>query len=169
MRKICAWCRAELAAGGGPTDRVVSHGICASCVAVMESDSETLGSLLDRLGAPTVAVNGQGVLVTASRQAAELLALERSALVGLRGGEALRCREAAKPGGCGHQIACQNCVIRKSVMHTHQTGQSLTGVRARQIHLGETGEAPMEYLISTEQVGLVVLLRIDEATALSPA
>ncbi len=166
MRRICAWCQVELAGSGGPSEPVISHGICPTCVALMEADFETVGMLLDRLGAPTVAVDGQGRLVTASRQAAELLDIQRSALVGLRGGQALKCSHAALPGGCGYQLPCQNCAIRKSVMHTHQTGESLTGVRARQVRLESDEAVPMEYVISTEQVGAVVLLRIDQAVVL---
>jgi len=51
-------------------------------------------------------------------------------------------------------------------MHTHQTGESLTGVRARQVRLESDEAVPMEYVISTEQVGAVVLLRIDQAVVL---
>jgi len=169
MKKVCAWCRTVLEAGTGLGDQPISHGICVDCSVLLEHDTETLGMFLDSLGLPVLVIDGQGQVVTASQQAAELVAVDRQAMRGMRGGEALRCANAYQPGGCGHQVPCQTCALRQSVFHTHQTGESCVRVRARKDQVvGET-TVPVEFRISTERTGGLVLLRIDEVAVLSPA
>jgi len=53
--------------------------------------------------------------------AAELLLLQRSAVLKRRGGEVLNCLHAADvPEGCGRAPLCKDCVIRNSVAEAFQ-------------------------------------------------
>lgn len=53
--------------------------------------------------------------------AADLLAVERSAVLKRRGGEALHCLHASDlPEGCGRAPLCRDCVIRNSVDEAFQ-------------------------------------------------
>ena len=165
MRRVCAWCQAELAADGASSDAPVSHGICAGCADEFLADDVSLKTMLDRLGVPVVAVDADGRLLTASREAGEALGRSASELAGMKGGEAMACNHARLPGGCGQTVHCRTCTIRRTVMDSHEHGRSHTGVSAVQDQVCGGGTQRMEYRISTERVGKVVLLKIDDARA----
>lgn len=49
MRVICSWCRTVMGSGDGPSDLRVSHGMCASCKALPESEQNRLAAMWSRL------------------------------------------------------------------------------------------------------------------------
>ncbi|MHA1675165.1 MAG: hypothetical protein ACTSYI_16235, partial [Promethearchaeota archaeon] len=57
---------------------------------------------------------------------------------------------------------CSGCAIRNSAEKTYETGQSLTNVKAYQILKTPVGPKHKIILISTEKVGDLVLLQIDD-------
>ena len=168
MRRICAWCQAALDAGDGPGDRVISHGICPACADDLVADDGSLRSLLDRLGVPVLVLDADGTLVTANHQACRVLGRDESTMVGMTGGDAMRCKNAKLPGGCGHTVHCHSCTIRQTVLATRRTGRGLERVRAVQDQELPEGPRRVEYHITTEQLGPLVLLRIDDGKVLDP-
>ena len=91
-------------------------------------------------------------------------------LVGLRGGDALRCLHALdSPLGCGFGEACERCVVRNTVLSTIKTGQRHDGVEA-QMTLGLLGDQAKRTLLlytapldtPESQRVLVILVDITE-------
>jgi hypothetical protein len=121
-----------------------------------------LHEYLDGLDAPVLVVSAEGVVETANAQARALLRKELPEIEGYRGGDVFECTHAKLPGGCGQTIHCTGCTIRRTVTHTYNTAQSHLRVLAtlNREHGREARRIP--FLISTEKVQGVVLLRIDE-------
>ncbi len=82
---------------------------------------------------------------------------------GQLGGDVFSCAYASLPGGCGQTIHCKSCTIRITVTDTAETGKQHERVEAYQELHHITGDRIIRFLISTEKVGDVVLLRIDDA------
>jgi len=71
-------------------------------------------------------------------------------ILGLRGGEALRCIHALDdPQGCGFGPACENCVVRNTVLDTIETGESHHGVVADMTFLRQEREERRTLLLYT--------------------
>ena len=120
---------------------------------------------LDSLRVPIVVVDSGGIVVTGNGQAQTLLHKGLPEIAGYRGGVVFECAYARLPEGCGNTIHCSGCTIRMTVMESHRTGKSFLRIRA--ILNRTTAEEPqrMNLLISTEKLGNMVLLRIDELEA----
>jgi PAS domain-containing protein len=165
-RRICAWCGAALdpQSASLEADAPVTHGICPSCVVGMRMErAHSLPDFLERLDGPVMLVDGDGVALEANSRAYAVLGKERPRVAGHRGGEVIDCLYADLPGGCGASEHCRTgCVIRRSVTHTVTTGQPVVRATAeQQVHSPE-GNRLKRFLISTEQVAGMVLLRIDD-------
>jgi signal transduction histidine kinase len=101
--------------------------------------------------------------------AIEFLGRPTEEMIGLRGGEALRCLNALDdPQGCGFGPACETCVVRRTVLDTFETGKSY-----RRIEAGlpiPRGEQPEErkLLVSTAPTSVLgspmVLVSIEDIT-----
>jgi hypothetical protein len=162
MKRICAWCGKYLGEKPG-LDRVVTHGICDECAKEMNANlNQGLQSFLDRLEAPVLMVDHDGVVLTANLAACEKVDKELYEVRDFRGGDVMECARARLPGGCGQTEHCQACTIRNSVMETHATGKGIDKREAYQLIFTPQGEKKMRLLISTEKINQVVLLRIDE-------
>ena len=74
----------------------------------------------------------------------------------------MECAYAKLPEGCGNTKHCVACTIRNNVMATFETGRSLRQVPAFLNRIERYGVHQIRFLISTERVEEVVLLRIDE-------
>ena len=74
----------------------------------------------------------------------------------------MECVYSDLPGGCGETIHCSACTIRKTVMKTHDTGENQKDVLAIQYLKTPTGNQLFEILISTQKVGDVVLLHLQQ-------
>ena len=81
---------------------------------------------------------------------------------GFKGGDVFECAYAKLPEGCGETNHCDGCSIRKTVMDTFQTGKSHLKTPAYLFHGIPDNNDEIRFLISTEKVKDVVLLRIDE-------
>jgi PAS domain-containing protein len=165
MRRSCAWCGKEL---GGPAsdrqaDQIISHGLCERCAHHLHAQMGLpLLEYLDGLGAPIVVVDADVTVRMANQRACALLKRDLSMVQGKKGGEVFECAYALLPGGCGYTMHCSGCAIRRAVTETYRTGRSCLRVPAC-LHPDTPGaEREVELLISTEKVGEVVLLRIDE-------
>ncbi len=91
-------------------------------------------------------------------------------MLGLRGGEALRCMHALDdPKGCGFGKFCQQCVIRNSVLDTLETGKSHIQVEAPYFFKGKDNEIrEMSFLTSTTAIKIkgerMVLITLQDIT-----
>lgn len=139
----------------------VTHGICDDCQNnILFQDGSSLAAFLDSLSAPVMLVSGGGAIRMPNRAAADLLGLPHEALVGKQPGEVFECQHARFPPGCGKTIHCSGCAIRMAIRKTAETGLSI-------VHLPATvrqDDDEVRLLISTEKVGPMILLRIDEAS-----
>ena len=166
MKVVCAWCTLEIGEildQNGSQSFEVTHGICKSCKDYFFADRHlTLDKFLNRLEAPVLMVNSQGEVVLANDKALQLLQKELVMVSGFRGGDVMECAYARLPGGCGNTVHCTACTIRLSVMETFKTGICLQQVPAYLNRLNNRSVHKIKFLISTERVDDMVLLRIDE-------
>jgi len=172
MRRECAWCRQSLSPDeqAEEPNRPVTHGICTRCAQLLLARyPESLGSFLDRLPVPVLVIEDAARVFTANAAARFLLGKELPAIEGRRGGDVIECVHAGRPGGCGEQVHCKSCTIRNTVLQTFQTGESFMRVKAYpDIQVGHAVKT-FTVEITTEKVGDVVLLQVDEFREPAPA
>lgn len=166
---VCAWCGQKIGdkpdQDGGSSDEI-THGICPSCKEQLFSDRQrTLDNFLNTLDEPVLVINPQGEVELANNSALKFLGKKLEAVSGFKGGDVMECVYARLPEGCGNTSHCVACTIRHNVMETFRTGQSLRQVPAFLKRDTRNSIHTINFLISTEKVGDVVLLRIDEVLA----
>jgi len=165
MRKMCSWCTTDM--GTVPSeffsDADITYGICAECLN-MHFGPRQIGFLefIDSLEAAVVVVDGTGNVNSANKQARALLHKELPHIEGFKGGDVFECAFAKLPEGCGETIHCDACTIRNTVMDTFQTGRSHVKTPAYLLRGFPENNNEIRFLISTEKVNDIVLLRIDE-------
>jgi len=165
MRKVCSWCKIEL--GTVPCEPFskssITYGICDECLNTYFGPQQ-IGFLdfIDSLNAPVVVIDGTGSVSSANIKARVLLQKELPHIEGFKGGDVFECAFARLPGGCGETIHCDACTIRNAVMETFLTGKSHLKTPAYLLHGVFDDNHEIRFLISTEKVKDVVLLRIDE-------
>lgn len=144
----------------------ISHGLCPSCLPVFLAKlGQPLTEFLDALPGPIFVVDSEGQVVGANSEGLHYVSKDLEAVEGQSGGVVFECRYAKLPEGCGRTVHCKACTIRKTVMKTAETGESSIRVPAY-MDLGDISQdTTIRFLISTEKVNDVVLLRIDDAQA----
>lgn len=165
MRRICAWCKKELATGtaGGGADEPISHGICDDCATQLNSDPRrSAWDFLESLKDAVFLVGRGGRIVSANSAARAVVGKELAVIADHLGGDVFECANADLPGGCGKTQHCKACAIRNSVNETLVTGTSVVRVPAYQNIKTVGGIQQKRFLISTERVGDAVMLRIDD-------
>jgi|APIni6443716594_1056825.scaffolds.fasta_scaffold13012_3 hypothetical protein len=165
MRKICSWCKADLGAVTSEflSDTNITYGICEECLnAYFGLRQVRFLDFIDSLDAPVVVIDENGVVSSANRKARVFLQKELPHIEGFKGGDVFECAYAKLPEGCGETNHCDGCSIRKTVMDTFQTGKSHLKTPAYLFHGIPENNDEIRFLISTEKVKDVVLLRIDE-------
>jgi hypothetical protein len=168
MKRVCAWCKKELGSVDSQehSEDAITHGICRNCRGnIFFQMGVELGIFLDSLEPPIVVVDQEGTVVTGNDKIRKLLKKELPEIEGYRGGDVFECAYARLPEGCGNTVHCSGCTIRRTVMETHETGKSLLRVPATLKRYAPRDQIDIKLLISTEKVGDVVLLRIDEMKA----
>jgi len=166
MKVICAWCKKEIgnkSCQDETSDFEITHGICRSCKDYFFNDqNHTLDKFLNLLDAPILMINQHGEVLLASDQALQFLRKDQESVRGYKGGDVMECAYAKLPEGCGNTKHCMACTIRNNVMKTFDTGKSLSRVPAFLNRSDRHSIHQVRFLISTEKVDKVVLLRIDE-------
>ena len=167
IKQVCVFCEKHLGTledGLDSNSNSISHGVCPNCLPkFMAGTGEDMVDFLDSLPGPVFVINKDGRVVSANTHGPLYLSTEVNAIQGRLGGEVFECKYAKSPGGCGHTICCKTCTIRKTVMQTAETGESHFRVPAY-MDLGDICDTrTVKFLISTEKVNDVVLLRIDDA------
>jgi PAS domain-containing protein len=152
----------------GPSDvklqYLITHGIFPTCAyKTLGFEKRSLQELLETVTEPVIAVDADGVVVEANGRAQKVLKKDLGEVQGKRGGDVIECEYARSPGGCGSTEHClTGCVIRRSVAHTHDTGEGLQRQSAMQLIFTRSGAQETRFTISTEKTGNLVLLRFDE-------
>ncbi|MCL4692646.1 MAG: hypothetical protein KJ060_09070 [Candidatus Hydrogenedentes bacterium] len=163
MKSVCAWCNTVLADGDASEPRPITHGICLQCAQGFLADlAEPMRDFLDRLGVPVLVIDSGAVVRNANAQACELLGKDLGGIQDHRPGDVVECIHSSEPGGCGRQLHCQSCTIRKIVLETHATGRSFNRVPAYPDLQTRDGIKRSRVEISSELVNDLVLLRIHE-------
>lgn len=163
---MCAWCGKDMGTvpSEGQSENLITHGICIGCADKVYLEMEKdLRSFLDGLAAPVVVVNETGSVETANKRAQMFLGKDLSGLEGYKGGDVFECAYAKLPEGCGNTIHCSGCTIRRTIMDTFQSGKGHLRTPAVLNRATPADPEKIDFLISTEKVGGVVLLRIDDA------
>jgi hypothetical protein len=168
MASVCAWCKAPLRGEVGDVGPV-SHGICTSCLVLLEYRPQPLADFLESLPGPVMAMDPEVRGVASNERLLALVGKERSDALGRLGGEVFSCIYSELPGGCGQTVHCLGCSIRNAVNETRETRQSKTGVPAyAYVRTPGGGMTKLQLRISTECAGNLVLLRVDEAETVAP-
>jgi PAS domain-containing protein len=164
MERICAWCRKDLGKeeSGAEFDRVITHGICDQCQSnLWFQQGVPFEQFIDSLEEPVLVVDSEDRIEIANRRARTLLGKELGDIKGTKRGEVFECAYARLPEGCGKTRHCSGCAVRRTVAYTFESGKSSLRVPATLRCERPKGGKDTRFLISTEKVGGVVLLRID--------
>ena len=169
MENVCAWCEAKLdspsnfQSNSSSASGAVSDGFCHACARELAAQiGTTLPEFLDDLDLPTIVFDSQTRLVKANHVACKLLGKKEVEVQGALGGDVFECAYARLPEGCGRTIHCSGCAIRRSVEDTFRTGNAHRRIPATLNHAcDDESTEQVRFLISTELVGGVVLLKID--------
>jgi len=142
---------------------VVSHGLCDPCAKefMIEELGEPLNEYLDRLDIPVIVVGPEFVVSTANKRACALIGKSLLDIQEEQPGDVIECAHAEKPGGCGEQFHCKACTIRRTVQATFESGESFERVQAYPDSGLFDGDKRLTIEISTQKVGDLVFLRID--------
>jgi PAS domain-containing protein len=161
MKIICSFCRADLGEKEPFDVDSVTHGMCDACADHFGRQwaGLDLGEYLDRFDRPVLAVSQDGRIVAANQLMADMLGKSERRLFGLLGGEAMECRFARLPEGCGNTIHCKTCTVRNTVMGVLETGEPREGVSA----YVDQGDRRVGLTISAYKRDRFVLLVVDES------
>ncbi len=92
-------------------------------------------------------------------------------MIGLRGGEALRCLHSMDhPDGCGFGPHCRECIVRRTVMDTFETGRDHQRIEASLPLMFGDESSVRNFLVSTTNLEItgteMVLVCIEDITEL---
>ena len=171
MRKICAWCKKELAPREEMgLEREITHGICSVCALKFSRDvPKTVQAVLDLINEPVLVIDSLGIVNIANESGLKFLGKERDALVDHLAGDALECSYARLVEGCGRTEHCRTCAIRNVLMETLASGKCYHKVPAYQKISTSIGDRIMRFYVSTEKFGDQILLRIDDVEDIAAA
>jgi PAS domain-containing protein len=161
MKDACSICKAAL----DPSRRkgFVADGICPSCLKDLVAQArKPLQIFLDSFGMPILLVDDDARVKLANRQALDFLRKDPSSIEGRYAGDAIECVHAREGGGCGRTAHCKTCTIRRTVVETYESGRPFVRVPAYADIAVFAELKPTRFLISTEKVGGMVMLRIDD-------
>lgn len=164
MKKICSWCNLDLGTVSVESsyEDAVTHGICTECLNTFFGPRRVgLLDFIDGLDAAVVVVDAAGRVQSANKLAQGLLHKELPAIVGFQGGDVFECAYATLPGGCGNTIHCDGCTIRNTVMDTFRTERSHFKKPSCLTRGTLDNHQEVRFLISTEKINDIVLLKID--------
>ena len=168
MKKMCSWCKIDMGNVSSEffSEAAITHGICDICFEKFFGPQKIkLLDFLDSLDAPVIVVNSIVCIMSANKQARAFLQKELTDIEGFRGGDVFECAFAKLPGGCGNTVHCDACTIRNTVIDTFQSGKSHLKTPAYLLRGIPDNYQEIQFVISTEKVKDVVLLRIDKVVS----
>jgi hypothetical protein len=129
----------------------------------MSGVGQPFTDFLDTLPGPIFVVDDECRVLGANTLGLQQVSKDLAAIESRLAGNVFECRNAKLPGGCGRTLHCKTCTIRRTVTKTAETGESCLHVPAF-IDLADISkDMTVRFLISTEKMNEVVLLRIDDA------
>lgn len=165
IRRVCAWCSKDMGSAGGlgPYRHPVTHGMCGACSHILSNFRDLpLDNLINQLGGPIMVVDeNSSLVVTANEEAAAVFGKTVEEMAGQRGGNVMECVHAREPEGCGRTVHCTGCTIRRLVLRTAASGDGEDQASAFQYRVTPGGIRKQHYLISTEKLEDLILLRIE--------
>ncbi len=162
---VCINCRTEMPDQlKGTSHCLITNGICNACISTLfGSAGETQRRFLDSFDAPILLMQPEPRRArTANKSACGLFGKDLSQIEGSRGGEVFNCEYAFTESGCGLDEHCQDCVIRNTMVETFKTGRSFTGASTILTIKHDDGIHPYSMTITTENIGKLALVRIDQ-------
>lgn len=142
-----------------PADGPVSHGICASCRNNIEcQEGVALQSYLDSIPLPILVLDRKLQIAALNRKACEITGSNPNDSVTRLPGDVFECEQARLPEGCGREVCCSGCAIRRAVLKTSETGEPESGIPAT-LTL-ESGQSSV-LTITTIKIGDLVMLRVE--------
>ncbi len=95
--------------------------------------------------------------------------LSTAGMIGMRGGEALRCVHALDvPEGCGFGPHCEQCIVHRTVISTFETGKGNAQLEARLLFFLHGEKKEITFLLSTAKLSVrkqpMVLVSIQDIT-----
>ena len=171
IRQVCLYCNKDLGSieEPGNNQESISHGLCPKCFPrFVAGTGESLGDFLDSLPAPVFVLDQAGRMVAANTRGKQLVSKDSEGIKGCLAGEVFSCKHSKLPGGCGQAVHCKTCTIRRAVTTTFESGKPCMKLSAY-VDLGDMIDMrAIRFLISTEKVGDVVLLHMDEIQPADP-
>ncbi len=164
MKRVCAWCRAEMNRVGDSRhdDGAVSHGICERCADnIAFQQGVSLQLFIDSLPLPILVMDNEGVIQSVNAKGREVFGKKPEKGVRLLSGMVFECQFARLPEGCGRTIHCSGCAIRRAISLTGETGEPQSMVPASISRKSSDIPSAIALTITTVKVGDGVLLRVD--------
>ena len=150
--------------------RMLSSGIERKQAEDTLRDSQAeLSSIFENVPVAMILVDRDRRVRKVNRSTVEFMDRPAEQMVGLRGGEALRCLHSLDdPKGCGFGPFCETCPVRRTVMATFETGESHFRVEAELPFDRAEKEELLTFLVSTAVIdnpeGRLVLVCIEDIT-----
>lgn len=136
--------------------------------ALRQSQAE-LSAILDSIPVTVILVDRDRRVRRVNSAAVESVGRQTEEMIGLRGGEALRCLHSLDdPRGCGFGPFCKTCAVRCAVLDTFETGSSHYQVEGRLPLAVDENQGNRDLLVSTTLLNVsgsqMVLVCIDDIT-----
>ena len=130
---------------------------------------EQLTAIYENAPVIMMLVDGERRVRKVNKLAEQFAGASDADLIGLRGGEALRCLHALDdPKGCGFGPYCQDCTVRRTVIETFETGCSCHQVEACLTFALEGNPQDVTFLLCTARLAVrgepQVLVTIQDIT-----
>jgi hypothetical protein len=119
MKTLCAWCGSLIREGSPP----VSHGICVPCRDhFFKQAGVPLQNFIDGFSFPILVVNHSLEPVAINKSGAETQHLIAGIIPATTLGNIVECEHSRLPQRCGKTVHCSGCVLRRTLEHTHESG-----------------------------------------------
>lgn len=165
MILLCSFCRKNLGEKEPYENRNITHGMCRECYERMLKQLEGISfdEYLDEYDFPVLIVDADGRIAAANEKALSQLDKPLEKIRGFLGGEAMECKFARLPEGCGNTFHCPACTIRQLIERTRQQEKSFT---SRKVTLN-TDNGSISMTVSTsyhDDMVRMVIESIDQST-----
>ncbi len=114
-----------------------------------------LSAIYDAIPVPTMLLDGDRRVIRANRRALFFVGQSETEIMGLSGGEAMRCvHAAASQGGCGQGVNCETCAIHLCIQDSLEHGTIHQGQPTTLEASTPQGARSLHLLVSTTPVTL---------------
>lgn len=169
MKQTCISCRQELTDLQGQTGPPrISQGVCADCLQkIWQETPRSSREILENFQAPVLLVDDRNRIRAANGLASRILNRPLPEIENQLPGDAMECDHARLPGGCGQTVHCQSCSLRMALDRTMATGEGIEKMPTYlDVYQADGSVTRRFFMISTEKMSDLILLRIDEVETL---